>query len=246
MRRGLGVVVLGACLAAGPAAAARLQTYQLAHLDAEEVVAALGPVLGPEARVSRLGDALVVVAEDGDHGRVRALLARLDRPPPEYRIQVLQGVSRLRARALASPGAAVYSAAEPRPSELRVTAGRPARIESGRVLRLYESVYAGLFGFGVTRVERPVTRGFTVLATPRGERVELRLAPFRRDPGTPEAGDRRLQEAGTYVVLTPGEWIEIGGGRPAEERAVRTYDTAPGTEDGGILVRIDVVPPSGS
>lgn len=241
-RSWLAAVLLLACVTpAAAVGAARLETYELAHLEAEAVVAALEPVLGQGARVSRLGNALVVVADDRDHARVKALLRKLDRSPPEYRISVLQGVSRMRARALAAPGAAVYAANEPRPTEVRVSAGRPARIESGQVLRLYESVYAGIFGLGAERVERPVTRGFTVVATPRGRQVELRIAPFRSDPGFPEAGDRQLQEAGSYLVVTPGEWVEIGGGRPAEAPGGRSYDTTPFLEDGGILIRVDEI-----
>jgi len=96
-------------------------------------------------------------------------------------------------------------------------------------------------GVGVERTEKPVTRGFTVTATQRGELVDVKVEPFAARPGRTDPANRQIQKMLTQLTVKPGQWVTVGGGSdvPEFERSGKTYGTSAKLAESLVLIKVE-------
>jgi len=167
----------------------------------------------------------------------------------QYEIRIVQGASRADVERLTSGPTGVRQSSRssrsgPQSTSLRVLPGRRASIETGRIVQAVDAVFVSRFGwgFGVERSERPVVRGFSVTATPRGDRVELELEAAIAREGRDQPENRQVQALRTSLLVREGEWTVVGGGSEPRPRAGKTYGTGARLEESSVLIRVDRVP----
>ncbi len=97
-------------------------------------------------------------------------------------------------------------------------------------------------GLGVERSEKPVTRGFSVTATQRGELVDIEVEPFAARQGQTGPANRQVQNIQTRLRVEPGKWVTVGGGSALENRA-KTYGTSTKLDESMVLIKVDPVVP---
>jgi len=169
--------------------------------------------------------------------------------PAQYEITIVQGAGRAEAEALMSDRYAYTQSTRSsrggaETTTLRVVSGKPASIQTGRILNAVDAVFLSRYGdgIGVQRTEKPLTRGFSVTATQRGNLVEVEIEVAMAREGQDDPANRQVQAAKTSLVVPVGEWNVVGGGARREDRAAKTYATRSRLEDSVVLLRVDPVP----
>ena len=107
--------------------------------------------------------------------------------------------------------------------------------------------FRGPFGIGtgvaLERTENPVTRGFTVTATRRGELVDVKVEPFAARPGRIDPGNRQIQKMQTQLIVKPGQWVTVGGGTDVAELETsgKGYGTSAKLDMSLVLIKVESV-----
>ncbi|MFO7304142.1 MAG: hypothetical protein C0P74_001380 [Gammaproteobacteria bacterium] len=219
---------------AAPAGAAQsLETIELQHRPAEEIIPILEPLLDDGDAVTGRGYTLFVRARAANMAQLRAAVQSLDQPARQLLVSVRRGTrddiertkfdaaGTLHADRRGDVGASVTLRAGG--SQLRtarddvmsvsVTEGSGAFIASGTTVPFITSAIGGAgprrqrWG-GITTEYRDLTNGFLVIPHVRGENVVLHI---EQHADALHEGAVETQRLRTQVTARLGEWVELGG-----------------------------------
>lgn len=262
------IALLGCLAGPWPAAAApngqALETIELHHALAQDVLPVIRPLLPAGSGLSAQGNRLFLRTDPGTLAQIKGVIAQLDRAPVSLMISVrntqretAQG-SGYSVSGQVKKGDTRISVGHPRGADLRITAGehrystdrdqvsqvrgvegQPAFIATGQTVPYYAGRWY-LYGPGVSFQE--LEQGFYAVPHLRGDRVTLDIRPRsdRLSSGTGGAIDR--QSVVTTVSGRLGEWITIAGTdrRLAQERSGILYRTTRSSpEERLIQVKVD-------
>jgi hypothetical protein len=225
-----------------------LETIELHHRPAEELLPLVQPFLGVEDVVIPHHHQLIVKAHPSTIRELRALIEQLDKSPHRLLITVMQGsresVDRLNA------GISVRGKIEPNQSELRLRGhiypledrntsgitqqvqtleGKSAVIQVGRQIPLMAPALSP-YGYSQEIQYRSVTTGFAVTPKLVGDGVLIEIRPWSDRLSRDQSGVIDTRSAYTTLQVALGEWVEIGGQDEASWREQlaplsRTYST---------------------
>ena len=217
-------------------AASRTELLPLQYRSADEMLPVAQSVLGGEGHVSAYGNQLVVNAEPAKIAELQGLLQQLDTRPRRLLITVdnqqassssqsgyqvdghitagnveivggrgeRYGRNQVRIIDRTSTGSSGSL------QQVQATEGYPALIQAGQSLPL--TTY-GRDAYGYPRESteyRDVNRGFEVVASVRGDQVQLAIRS-QQDRLSSRPGVIETQSTDTRVNGRLGEWIELGG-----------------------------------
>jgi hypothetical protein len=236
----------------------QLEIIPLKHRTLDEVLPVVQPFAGPDGTVTGMNNQLILRVSPERLRDIREILQSIDHPPARLMISVRQGDSSERTRQSAGAQANVEIGDDGRivigpdgrrlPSNsvvvqldekesrresdmvhrVQATEGRPALIESGRLVPLPQT-QTGWSGGRPYRAETlsyyPATSGFYVVPRLSGDRVTLEINPHQRRTGK-RRGTIQFQGASSTVSGKLGEWIPLGG-----------VDSSANRKDSGILRR---------
>lgn len=261
-RRALVAAGVAAALARPLAAAAQgLETIELKHRPADEMIPLLRPLLSPDAALSGTGFILIVRAGAADLARVRQVVASLDRAVRQLLITVRQdsgatgrsagvdarvGVGGEGSGARASAWDRTSTARDDTGHSVRVQEGGTAWIATGDSTLLPQRTVTRTVGGTVVRetvVERNLASGFSVTPRLSGERVTLEIAT-RRDTPVGSAGAAAVSRVTTTVSGRLGEWLELGGAGQslaAEGSGILSRSIDAATVERRVFVKVDEV-----
>jgi type II secretory pathway component GspD/PulD (secretin) len=238
------------------AGAQDLQTIELRHRLADQVIPALQPLLEPGGVITGMDAMLFIRTSPGNFEQLRQAVSVLDRESRQLRLTVGQGTVVTETRAAARGSATVGS------GDIQVGVNRPPAAATGiAVTASHSSQRADLRNISsVTTLEgaeayiaigqntgyRDASTGF--YATPRvnGDLVTLDLAPHQqRFSGSPT--DRRVETAGltTQVSGRLGEWIRVGGSSESsrgDSGGLLTWGTRSGEASYSVWVKVEEMP----
>jgi hypothetical protein len=236
--------------ASGPASAADFQSAVLTirYRNAQALSDVAAPLLSPAGRMSvdQRTNALIVVDTPDAIARVSDLIKQLDQPPVPLRIEVRFEQARAGAGRKASAEGSVsgdgwqVSTGPDAPDGVQVRvesrtdtqagetllsvttlSGSPARVGLGIEIpyrQTGKSVCRRYGGCPSTVTFQRVQTGFWVTPLVVGDRIDLEIVPEIADL---DAGRRiRFAAASTHLAVQPGRWIEIGGGKNDETKAL--------------------------
>lgn len=217
-------------------AAPRTEILPLHYRTADELLPLVQSLLGGEGRVSAYGNQLIVNAEAAKIAELQDLLQQLDTPPRRLLISVdsqqdsstsqsgyrvdgsidagnveiiggrgeQHGSDQLRIIRRRSNGSSGSL------QQVQATEGYPALIQVGQSVPL--TTY-GRDAYGYPRESteyRDVNRGFEVVASVQGDRVQLSIRS-QQDRLGDHYGTIETQSTDTRVSGRLGEWISLGG-----------------------------------
>lgn len=226
-----------------------LETIELHHALASDLVPVIRPLLPPASALTASGNTLILRTDPDTLQQVKEVIRRLDVPPEDLLITVrnvqreaveesrynLSGrisTDRVSAGVGRGPqrdgiridaGRQGYSTDLEQVSQLRVQGGHRAFIDTGKSV----PYYGGRWYFGGGVVFQDVHQGFFVTPRVQGDRVTLEIQPRndRLSPNHPGVIDRQV--AATTVTGPLGEWITVAGTdrKAAGERRGTAYRT---------------------
>lgn len=232
------LAVIAASLLACVSLAQSLQTIDLQHRTAEEVIPVLQPLLEPGGALSGQGYTLFVRTSAANLAQLRAALAQIDRKQRQLLVSVrrssaqdiererIEGSGTVRSdRAAVSvnerPSARSGATVRGNDSRLRtsgggissvsVLEGSPAFISSGTSVPVITTVAGGVgrHRWGATSTQyRDLTNGFLVTPRVNGEAVVLDIE--QRAEGL-RHGSIQTQQLSTQMSARVGEWVQLGG-----------------------------------
>ncbi|MBX6392986.1 MAG: hypothetical protein IRY96_05900 [Burkholderiales bacterium] len=240
MRRSAWCWALALLLVAALARADEVETVQLRHRTAAQLIPVLQPMLEPGGALSGIQSTLIIRSSRDNIEDLKRIIATLDTAPRRLLISVRQdasfsgtrsdiGVSGtfggdVRVGVNEAPrretGASVRvldsvrAGDERNVSQVQAVEGSPAYIAVGQSIPVpVEQVRHTPYGREVVRsVEyRDVNTGFYVVPHLSGEHVVLEIEPQRERPGAYGPGSTDVQRIATTVSARLGEWIELGG-----------------------------------
>ncbi len=208
----------------GPVAAATgqqvMETYRLSFREAAEIIPLVYPHLSETARLSGMGQQLVLSGSPQDHARLEKLLSELDRPPVNLLISLRTGTQ----NDIQSQGGGVdgeirpegiggririYRSESAREADelrqLRVLEGRSARFDSRLYLPVTDQrAWRGRHSQGVARETRflVLEEGFYVRPRIQGEQVLLDISAASRE-------GLEQHEVLTQLRGPLGEWLPL-------------------------------------
>lgn len=247
----------------------RLQTFQLQHRSAAEMIPILRPMLDPRGGISGTGHTLLVRSTPENIEEIAQMVRELDTALRNLLITVRRGeLSEQERRGTTARGAVAGAGGQvvvgddgpPRvrlygterrndgsgDERLRVLEGQWARLQSGLDIPVPQR-HVTQSGGGVVVQEsiayRAVASGFEVRPHLNGERVIVEVRPFRARPAVTGAGAIETSSLITTVSGRLGAWIELGG--VAEERAGDSHGLTHSTRERDIrrlrtYIRIDI------
>lgn len=236
-------VLLAMLIAAAPAWAAELRSFELRYRGADEAVALLRELLPPDAAVSGRGFVVFVRADADALNTVSEVLQRWDRPPRMLRIEVRDRSHRQQTRDTSGADVTVDSGGARGRLQVQTTTtsegdmgrqvvqvleGATAYIGTGRrqpVVTLWEPRRRGGW---VALGERRLQSGIRVRPQLQGDRVVLTLEYQRERPA--QGGYEVEARAARTTVQGPlGQWLDVGGSAELVQR-----------NESGIFYRSDV------
>ena len=246
------VVLLLVGLCGTASAAERIEVLPLQVRSAQELIPIIKPLAGPGSTVTGMGDRLVIKAEGAQIDRIRRLLPTLDRAPRRLMIEVRRagsgGVTATDAGLAADPDGARARLrfAQTRGSDdtawrVQGLEGYPAFIASGARLPARESSLQVIGGVPVMQQRayyQNATGGFYVVPWLNGDRVTLTI---QQRANRPAGRGLAVQQAGTTVAGTLGEWIELAGEKGAGQQGAQGighFASTRGATDQTVQVRV--------
>jgi len=125
--------------------------------------------------------------------------------------------------------------------QLRVAEGSEGFIQAGEQIPY-------LTGGGNSRSAslefKDATTGFYVLPRVNGDRVTLRINPFKRSRSADQGGSIAVQQADTTITGPLGEWLRLGGISEQFERSqsgIASRSNASGRAEDSIWIRADLL-----
>jgi hypothetical protein len=223
-----------------PAHADEIYTIDLHHRRAEEIMPVIRPLLSPQDALSGRGDVLILRSSDATYQRVLSLVNKLDSKVQSLIVSVsrLSDIQRQRQAIGAQgnielgpdanvrigerdePGVQIQAgASRHRQSEtgeqtVRVIEGQPAFIAIGQTVPYTQYSYGQQ-----TVTERPVNRGFSVVAHVHGQQVQVAISPIHER--LQRGGTIAHESAQTVVSGRLGEWIPIAGSSESTSNSSR-------------------------
>jgi type II secretory pathway component GspD/PulD (secretin) len=215
-----------------------LQTIQLQHRTAEEIIPVLQPLLEPGGALSGQGYTLFVRTSAANLSQLRAAIEQIDRKQRQLLVSVRKSsaadIERERIEASGTvrtdrgavsvnedPSARSSVTVRGNDSRLRtsgggissvsVLEGSSAFIASGTSVPVITTIAGGVgrHRWGATSTQyRDLTAGFLVTPRVNGETVVLDIE--QREEGVRD-GSIRTQQLSTQVSARVGEWIQLGG-----------------------------------
>lgn len=236
-----------------------LEVIAVEHRPAAEIGDALRPLLGADEALSWHGQQLLVRARPATLAQVRALLADLDRPARNLRIEVRWGdaddntaaewqvldQTQPRAAQRVEPRIERRAATrrETRTQFVRVIEGQTALIRQGTAIAYPEVIVlqGGIAAAGLAWHD--VDSGFAVRPSVLGEHIRITIEPIQSRESQEDGGRFLTSGASTVLEVRAGEWVEIGGA--ATERHERGTRILGATrdhrqDDRRIFVRVTV------
>jgi hypothetical protein len=241
---------LAVFLVSWAALAQSLETIELEHRTAEEVIPILQPLLEPGGALSGTGYTLFVRASSANLAQLKSALAQIDREARQLRVFVRRGSATAQTDQTLAAGGAVHStrtaASERTQSRSRVSVGASsstlriaddavanvtvlegssAYIATGASVPLVTAVaHGGRRGWRALSTQyRDLADGFLVTPRVNGERV---VRDVEQRAETLRDGAVHTQSLATQLTARLGEWISLGG-----------VDTSSGATQSGVLSR---------
>jgi hypothetical protein len=262
-RRALLLTGLAACTAAR---AQSIEVLDLRHRTAEEMLPLLQPLVEPGGALSGRGSQLFARTSGANLAQLRALLARLDRPPRQLEITVRQDrADEASQHTLRADGSVVVSsrrssgtlgleagngrstATREATQVLRVLEGGRAEIAIGTAIpftfKQYVLTAQGLTELPASTYVEAVT-GFAVRPLLAGASSSVTTSPAAAAIGAQGIEHARLM---TRVQGRLGEWIAVGGADLREEAqrgGSASSDARLSASRLGVWVRVDEVKPA--
>lgn len=229
-------LILGLLCSLALQAAPRTEILQLHYRTAEELLPLAQSVLGDEGHVSAWGNQLIVKAETARIAELQELLQQLDTPPRRLLISVDNqqdsSASHQGYRVDGSIDAGNVEIVGGRGErhgrdqvriinrsqrgnsgslqQVQATEGYPALIQVGQSVPLTR-IERDAYGYPREHTEyRDLNRGFEVVASVQGERVQLSIRS-QQDRLGQQPGVIDTQSTDTRIGGRLGEWIELGG-----------------------------------
>ncbi len=152
------------------------------------------------------------------------------------------GVGSANARAGVDMSASSTRAAGGPVHQLRVAEGSEGFIETGEQIPYFTG--AGRNRQGTTLQFQDVTTGFYVMPRVNGDRVTLRINPFKRSLSGDQSGSIAVQQANTTITGPLGEWLQLGGASEQFQRSesgIVSRSSASGSTENSIWIRADLL-----
>lgn len=214
-----------------------LQTFQLQHRDADELIPVIRPLLDPRGGISGTGYTLIVRSTAENLSEIAGLIVSLDTARRNLLITVrhdeiserqhngLRGGGSVQDRhgritlgQGGTPRLRIRSTRErdnSRGSEqIRVLEGTWAHIQSGQDMPVPQQTIVQTPSGPVAQQSleyRDVSSGFEVQPRIHGDQVTLAVRPYRARPADSGGGAIATSSLITTVSGRLGEWIELGG-----------------------------------
>jgi type II secretory pathway component GspD/PulD (secretin) len=235
-------VLLLACmlLFAGAARADEVDTIQLRHRTAEQIIPTLQPLLDQGGALTGMQSTLIIRSSRKNIEELRKVVATLDTAPRRLMIYVRQADyatmqrsgarisgrvssedTNVRARVLDSTSARD----ETFDSQVQALEGNPAYIAVGQSVPVTSGSVGRTYDGRIIREDyveyRDITSGFYVLPRVAGDRVTMDISPQRDTLGNYGRGSSNVQHLNTTAAGRLGEWIELGGASQSAEASGR-------------------------
>ncbi|MFA5627520.1 MAG: secretin N-terminal domain-containing protein [Thiohalomonadaceae bacterium] len=215
-----------------------LQSFQLKHRDAAEMITILRPMLDLRGGISGTGHTLLVRSTPENLQEISQLIEQLDIAQRNLLITVRRGeLTDAERRGLAAAGeigndkgkaiigeqgqphVRIYSTKQNRDGRgdesLRVLEGQWAQIKSGQDIPVPQQNIVqsadGSIGVQQSLEYRDVSSGFEVRPRLSDDQVFVAIRPYRAQPALSGGGAIDTSSISTTVSGRLGEWIELGG-----------------------------------
>jgi len=243
---------------------AELAVIDLGYRSAEELIPALGPLMGPDDVLTGTGYQLIVRTDEQTMSEIRSLLEKLDTRPNNLLITVRKrgdysasqkGVDTNAGVVITDRNTAVrgsvnvYSDRSRREGyvtqQLRVLEGSQALISAGEStpIRSRQIYRNGRWVTVTDNVEYKDTgNSFYVLPRLQGERVTLEIEP--QSSRLLQGQVVEVERAQTTVSGRLGEWISLGQSESSEQQrnsGILSGGTAESSNNVGFEVRVEVI-----
>ena len=243
---------------------AELAVIELGYRSAEELIPALGPLMGPDDVLTGTGYQLIVRADEQTMSEIKSLLEKLDTRPNNLLITVRKrGDYSGSQRGVDTNGGVVITDRDTSvrgsvnvyndrarrdgyvTQQLRVLEGSQALISAGESTPVRSrQVYRNGRWLSVTdNVEYKDTgNSFYVLPRLQGERVTLEIEP--QSSRMLQGQVVEVERAQTTVSGRLGEWISLGTTETSEQqrqRGILSGSTSESSNNVGFEVRVEVI-----
>ena len=254
-----------------PAHAASLHTIQLQNRQADEIIPIVEPMLGAGEVITGRGYKIFLRASAQTLAEVQEIIDALDIAAKMLQISVFQGSERSLEKTSASANLRIetgagsigvgnndgngagninysdgnisgeISASTTRQRsrsnpvhQLRIAEGAEGFIETGKQIPF----------FGLEGGYQAVTTGFYVLPRVSGDRVTLRVSPFKNALSRSGNGSIDTQSANTIISGRLGEWLQIGGvssSSSSSRSGIGSYSSSNSESEDGIWIRAELL-----
>lgn len=218
-----------------------IKVFPLQFADPESVRQAVAPMVEPEGRVtlSRADRSLVIMTEPDRMEDLRKVIQRLDRIPPNVRIEVdmdgasssrrtgaslglqseiIIGNGTVKGRGILRPEVTHRQSSQQQAVQqsLLVSSGRSARLEVGREVPYARYFYRFGLQHGLLETEihwRPVGSSLVIEPTVIGEgpMIRVRVIPEIRAEVEGRVEEFQYTSVATEITVRDGETVRIGG-----------------------------------
>lgn len=239
-----------------------METINLRHRTAEQMLPLVQPMVEPGGAVIGAGDKLFLRTSPRNLAQVRQVIEALDRPLRRLMITVRHGGDKAGvdtqagARVRLSPGASSvrgtvgersYSSQQSIAQQVQTVEGGRAYINVGQTIVLpLRQVAQTPTGLVVTDtlVQRNVGTGFHAVPRLAGDRVTLDIAPVNDTVGS-LPGSTNVQHLSTTVSGRLGEWIALGGSvqqDSSNSSGILNYGTRNSRDDRQVWLKVEELP----
>lgn len=257
------LILLLACVTFVTGARAQgMETINLRHRTAEQMLPLVQPMVEPGGAVIGAGDKLFLRTSPRNLAQVRLVIDALDRPLRRLMITVRQGGDKAGADTRASAGVRLspsdssirgsvgerhYGNRQSVDQQVQTVEGGRAYINVGQTTLLpLRQVVRTPTGLVVTDtlVRHDIGTGFHAVPRLAGDRVTLDISPTQDTPGT-LPGSVNVQHLGTTVSGRLGEWIALGGSTRQEsgtQGGILRYGTGSARDDRQVWLKVEELP----
>ncbi|WP_018410537.1 hypothetical protein [Methyloversatilis thermotolerans] len=258
------ILLLGCLLVAPLQAQVKLDIIPLKHRTPDQILPALGPLVGKDAALSGANNQIFIRADASTRAAVKQAIAALDTPLRSLMISVRhdnddslgregaavsgqvrsEGDSRVQTRVWSTRGDAQDRLSQ----RVQVVEGGTAFIQVGTSTPIpFAQVLVGPGGAAITQGTqyRDVSSGFYAIPHVNGDQVTLDITPQKESMSDTQYGEVRTARLVSTLRGRLGQWMELGGSGYDEQvtqRGVTRYSTRDAQSQRRVWVKVDVVP----
>lgn len=191
--------------------ASYVEIYTLSARPASSVIPLIKPLLGPGDRITGQNDTLIIKTSATLHQDIKNILARLDKPLPQYLISV-KNHSRDSVRHQRILGATQTRDQQHQQQQVRVLDGHKAFISIGLERPISQANISSSGEVAINTDYKAITSGFYVVPKQTSpERVTLYISQQNQRPNRFNQSDIDTFSAQMTLNVRLGEWTRMGG-----------------------------------